>query len=330
MRKALKILGIIVVVIIVVIAGAAIYVKNFLPNVGPPPELKIASTPEKVKRGEYLANHVMICMDCHSERNWSYFAGPMEKDSLGRGGEIFDRSMGFPGVIYSANITPTGIGDWSDGEVFRAITSGVRKNGKPIFPVMPHHNYGTLDREDIEAVICYIRTLKPIDYKVPESEYDFPMNFIINTIPKEPSFTKRPDTTDLVPYGKYVITAASCSECHTPFDKGKFDTTLRLAGGRSFELPGGTVTTANLTPDNETGIGKLSKEEFLNRFRSYRDSTFAHRPVNFMKDFTTIMPWSVYAGMNDQDLGAIYEYLKSLKPINHKVEKWKPRDMAKK
>jgi mono/diheme cytochrome c family protein len=330
MKKALKVIGILVVILLLFVAGAAVYVKNFLPNVGPAPELKIVSTPEKVKRGEYLANHVMICMDCHSERDWRYYGGPMQTDSLGRGGEIFDKNAGFPGTIYSANITPSGVGNWSDGELFRAITSGVRKNGKPIFPVMPHHNYGLLDPEDIEAVIAYLRTLKPLEYKVPESQYDFPMNFIVNTIPQKPNFTKRPDTTDIVAYGKYIATAASCKDCHTPFEKGKFDEAFMLAGGRSFQMPGGVVTTMNLTPDKETGIGSLTKEQFLDRFRPYRDSAYAHRPVNFMSDYVTIMPWAVYAGMSDHDLGAIYEYLQSLKPIKHKVEKWKPNVVAQK
>lgn len=324
MRKALKILGIIVVIIILFIAGTAVYVKTFLPNVGPPMEMKFVSTPEKVERGKYFANHVMICMDCHSTRNWNYYAGPMEPDSLGRGGEEFNRKMGFPGIIYAANITPAGIGDWTDGEIFRAVTTGVRKNGKPIFPVMPHRNYGTLDPEDVEAIICYIKTLPPIVNKVPESEYDFPMNFIINTVPQKAALSKRPDTSDVIAYGKYMVTSASCRECHTPFDKGKFDTAFYFAGGRSFQMPASIVTTANLTPDNETGIGKWTKELFMEKFRVYRDPAYSHRPINIMKDNTTVMPWPVYAGMKDSDLSAIYEYLHSLKPISHKIVKFQP------
>jgi hypothetical protein len=330
MKKALKVVGIIAIVIILFIAGAAFYVKNFLPDVGPAPEMKISSTPEKVKRGEYLANHVMICMDCHSERDWRYFAGPMQMDSLGKGGEVFDKRAGFPGTIYSANITPAGIGDWTDGEVFRAITTGVRKNGKAIFPVMPHHNYGQLDPEDIESVICYLRSLKPLEYKVPESEYEFPMNFIVNTIPQKANFSKRPDTSDVIAYGKYIATAASCKDCHTPFDKGKFDTAFLLAGGRSFQLPAGTITSMNLTPDPQTGIGNMTKEQFLDKFRPYRDSAYAHRQVDFMSEYSSIMPWSVYAGMSDQDLGAIYEFLRTLKPIENKVVKWQPNEVARK
>lgn len=319
MKKAFKVIGIILGIIILFIIGAGFYVKTFLPDVGPAADMKIVSTPEKIVRGSYLANHVMICMDCHSTRNWSFYAGPMEPDSIGIGGERFDQRAGFPGIIYSANITPAGIGDWTDGEIFRAITTGVRKNGKPIFPVMPHRNYGVLDPEDIESVIAYLRSLPPLASKPPESEYDFPFNFIVNTIPKKANFTKRPDSSDRLAYGKYMIKAASCGDCHTPFEKGEFDTAFSYAGGRSFQMPAGLLTSANITPDKETGIGNWTKDIFLDKFRAYRDSAFSHRAIDFMKDPSTIMPWSVYAGMSDNDLGAIYEYLQSLKPIKHSI-----------
>lgn len=324
MRKALKVLGILVVVIIIFIAGAGFYVKNFLPDVGAAPELKIASTPEKVERGKYLANHVMICMDCHSTRQWNYFAGPMKPDSLGMGGELFDQSMGFPGKIYAANITPSGIGDWTDGEVFRAVTTGVRKNGKPIFPVMPYHNYGKADPEDIESIIAYLRTLPPIEHKVEASSYDFPMNFIINTIPVKSEPVKRPAPTDRIAYGKYMVNSAACMVCHTPFDKGEFDTTKFFAGGRQFNLPSGLLQSANITPDMETGIGKLTKDEFMQKFMAFRDSAYAHRKVDFMNEFSSVMPWPVYAGMTDDDLSAIYDYLRTVPPIKHAVIKFQP------
>jgi len=48
---------------------------------------------------------------------------------------------------------------------------------------MPYPNYGRMDKEDIYSMIAYIRSLAPIENEVPESKPDFPMNFIINTIP---------------------------------------------------------------------------------------------------------------------------------------------------
>ena len=328
MKKALKIVALILGVLILVVVAAGFYVKTFLPDVGPAPATKFVSTPEKVERGRYLAHHVMVCMDCHSTRKWDFYAAPMELDSLGKGGEVFDKNAGFPGTIYAANITPTALGTWTDGEIFRAISTGVRKNGKPIFPVMPYDNYGLLDPKDLEAVVCYLRTLEPVAHTPPESQYDFPMNFIINTIPKKPNFSVRPDSSNRLAYGKYMVTAASCGACHTPFEKGAFDTTLMFAGGRAFNMPAGTVTSANITPDKETGIGSWSKDIFIGKFKAYRDSAFAHRRVDFMHDPVTVMPWPVYAGMTDSDLGAIYDYLQSVKPIRQKVTAFTPKKTA--
>lgn len=329
MRKFLRAIGIIVGVLLLAVAGIASYIKFALPNVGAPPDIKVARTPANIQRGEYLANHVMICMDCHSTRNWDEFSGPPIPGTLGKGGDVFDQKMGFPGTYYAANITPAGIGNWTDGEIFRAITTGVRKNGKPIFPVMPHQSYGKLSSDDIECVIAYLRSLPPIENKVAESNSDFPMNFIINTIPSKAQLSPRPKESDVIAYGKYMITAGACADCHTPFESGKFIEEMKFAGGRVFELPSGAITSANLTPDMETGTGKWTKEDFINRFRFYRDSVQAHRKVDFNKDFSSIMPWTMYAGMTDNDLGAIYEFLHSLKPISHNVVKFAPRVASK-
>jgi len=328
MRKAFKVLGILLIIIIIAVAGVAAYVKIALPNVGDAPSMKVEITPERLQRGEYLAQHVMVCVDCHSTRNWNEFSGPLVPGTLGKGGDVFDANMGFPGTYYAANITPAGIGNWTDGELFRAITTGVRKNGKPIFPVMPHHNYGKLDEEDIKSVIAYVRSLPAIENKVPESESDFPMNFIINTIPAKASLSKRPPMSDSVAYGKYMATATSCADCHTPFEKGAYVEEFYLAGGRTFELPGGTLSSSNITPDKETGIGNWTKEMFIQRFKVYRDSAAAHQKVDFSKEFNSIMPWTMYAGMTDEDLGAIYTYLRTVKPISHKVEKFKTANRA--
>ena len=324
MRKIFRISAIVLGALVLLIVCIAVYVKTFLPDVGAAPQMHVLSNPQKIERGKYLATHVMVCMDCHSQRDWNYFAGPINDTALGKGGELFDKHLGFPGTIYSANITPFGISNWSDGEIFRAITTGVRKNGKPIFPVMPYNNYRLVDPEDIDDIICYIRSLPAVANKVPESSYDFPMNFIINTIPQTAHMSARPDSSDGIAYGRYLVTAASCGNCHTPFEKGKFDMAFFLAGGRVFDLPGGVITTPNLTPDRATGTGNWTAEMFLNKFRAFRDSSYAHRRIDFSKDYATVMPWSVFAGMTDHDLGAIYQYLQSLKPISHRNAAFQP------
>lgn len=132
----------------------------------------------------------------------------MIQEAHGNGGGLFDQTFGLPGSFVSANITPYNLKDWTDGEIYRAITSGVKKDGKAIFPVMPYPNYGQLDDEDIYAVIAYVRSLEPVEYDAPEAEFDFPVNLLINTMPKPGTPTKRPSSDDLVAYGKYMITAA--------------------------------------------------------------------------------------------------------------------------
>jgi hypothetical protein len=322
MKKFLKVLGILVLSILVVILIGVAYIKIALPNVGPAPQMTIEKTPERIKRGNYLAKSVMACMDCHSERDPSQFTMPMIPSSIGSGGERFDQSMGFPGIFYAANITPSGIGSWTDGEIYRAITTGVRKNGKPIFPVMPYHSYGFADSEDVKSMIVYLRLLKPIEKAIPASSADFPMNIILNTVPQKATPMSIPPPQDSVGNGRYLLTIGACHDCHTPFANGKFDETLALAGGRVFPEPGGWVTSANITPDEKTGIGTWTRELFIGHFSMYRDSATAHR-VMTAGALQTIMPWTLYGTMTDQDLANIYAYLRTVPPIQHAVVKWK-------
>jgi len=279
MMKILKITGYVVGVIAILITGLLSYVKFALPDVGPSPEIKVEITIEKMERGNYLANHVMLCMACHSTRDWSLFSGPMISGTEGKGGETFDQKLGFPGKYIAPNITPFRLKNWTDGEIFRAVTSGVSKDGRALFPIMPHHLYGQLDKNDIESVIAYIRSLKPIENETEISSSDFPMNFIINTIPKKPSFSKIPQQSDKINYGKYMITAAGCIDCHTKSDKGEFVGEL-YAGGFEFKLQDGSIVrSANLTPDKTTGLGNWTSEQFINRFKMYVDSSYVNQKV---------------------------------------------------
>lgn len=160
--------------------GMFVYLNFILPDVDEAPYLEVAVTPERVERGKYLANNVAVCMDCHSARDWERFSGPLMEGSLGLGGEAFGPEMGFPGRFYARNLTPTNLSEWTDGEIFRAITSGVNKHGKALFPVMPYGSYGKMDKEDVYDIIAYLRTLSPLEDKVAESKADFPMSLIVN------------------------------------------------------------------------------------------------------------------------------------------------------
>ncbi len=314
MKKiAVRVLMFIIILLVVVVAGGLTYVKYLLPNVSPPPEISIELTPERVAHGEYLANHVFLCMDCHSERDWSKFSAPPIHGTEGSGGDEFTQEMGFPGHYYATNITPAGIGDWTDGEILRAITTGVSKDGRALFPIMPYPYLGKADKEDVYSVIAYLRTLDPIQKDFPSPESDFPFNFIINLIPAEASFMKAVDRSDKLALGEYL--SWSCIECHTMDEKGQIIPEKAFQGGRAFPLPnGGTVYSANLTPDKKNGIGKWTEEQFIHKFKQYLDSSFvlADVPPN---GFNTYMPWVMYAGMDKKDLSAIYAYLTSLEPV---------------
>ena len=310
----------IAIVLVLLIAVALGYLTLLLPNVGKPEELKIEATPEMIARGAYLANHVTVCIDCHSKRDWSKFSGPPVEGTEGMGGDAFTKEFGFPGSFYAKNITPAGIGKWTDGELLRAISCGVNRNGKAFFPVMPYPYYGHMDKEDILAIIAYIRTLKPINNEVPPSEPEFPMSIILNTIPEKATYTKRPEKAVNATYGAYIVNAAGCSECHTNVIKGKKVVGMDFAGGREFVVPGKIIVSANITPDKETGIGYWTEEAFVSKFKSFEDKSKL-ADIKSPSDFQSMMPWSMYAGMDSVDLRAIFAYLQTLKPIKNKVVK---------
>lgn len=322
MKKIWKIILIALALIVVAITGLIGYVKTALPDIAEAEDLKIDYTAERIARGEYLATHVSMCLDCHSTRDYSKFAAPTIPGTEGKGGELFGRTMGFPGDFYAPNITPAGIGDWTDGELLRAITTGVSKDGHALFPVMPYPNFGQLDKEDIYSIIAYIRTLKPIENKVPASEADFPVSILLNTMPQEANFTTIPDQKELIAYGKYLTTASSCTECHTPMDKGQRIQEKYMAGGFEFPLPDGTVVrSVNLTPDKQTGLGNWTEEQFISRFKMYSDSTYVPQTVG-PGDFKTVMPWSEYTHLKEGDLKAIFAYLKTIPAVNNSVERF--------
>ena len=322
MKTFKKAFGRILLVILLILLGIIVYLKFMLPSVGAAPVLTVEPTPERVARGEYLANHVTICIDCHSKRDWTKFSGPPLEGSKGMGGELFDQQFGFPGKYYAKNITPEGISRYTDGELMRVISTGVNKEGKALFPIMPYHYYGRMDEEDVKSIIAYLRTLKPIKNAVAESTSDFPMNFIINTIPEKASFAKKPAPSDVVNYGKYMVNAAACIECHTQFKKGELIAGTEFGGGREFPFPDGSlVRSGNITPDKETGIGNWTEKQFLDFFRGRSDS--ATLTTNLKPgDANTVMPWTMYGKMTDQDLGAIYAYLRTVKPISNSVQKF--------
>lgn len=319
--KALKVIGVILGILILIVVSIGTYVKVALPNTGKAEDITIEATPERLERGKYLAYNVAVCMDCHSTRDWSRFAGPMTNIDIGAGGEPFNQDMGFPGVFSAKNITPYAVKDWTDGELLRAITTGVSKNGKALFPVMSYHRFGKMDKEDIYSIIAFIRTLAPVQKANIESKPDFPVNFLINTMPKKANFQTKPAESDVVAYGGYLINAAGCVDCHSKNDKGAVVAGTEFGGGMEFGQPSGILRTPNITSDEETGIGSWNKDAFVNKFKAYADSSYV-APLVEKDSWNTPMPWSMYAGMKTSDIEAIYAYLRSIQPIKNAVTRF--------
>lgn len=322
-RKLLRISGWVAGTLTVLLFSGFVYFQVTFPKAEPAPELVVERTSARIQRGEYLAKHVAVCLDCHSQRDWSSYSGPPKPGTLGAGGDRFGKEFGLPGTIYVKNITPYGIGDWTDGELFRAITTGVGRDGKALFPLMPYQAYGKMDPEDIKDIIAYLRTLPAVKNDVPARELDFPLNFIVETIPQPAQFVKKPDTLDRLAYGKYLVQQAGCNDCHTPTGDDHQPLPGReLAGGVGIPLPAGTIRSANLTP-HETGLGRWTEEQFVARFKAHADAEMRSARVD-PKGFNTIMPWVMYGGMKDRDLQAIYAYLRTVKPVRNEVVKFTP------
>jgi mono/diheme cytochrome c family protein len=322
MKTLLRIL-LALVAIAVIAAGAGLaYLFLKYPNLPPAETVTVQSTPEKVARGEYLSKHVSGCVVCHAQLDASKYATPVVPGTEGRGGEQFGDPATAVRSLTSKNITPAAIGSWTDGELIRAFTAGVNKDGEALFPIMPYLRYGRLSRDDVESIVAYLRTLKPIEYTPPPRELGMPLPLVVRTMPTPASFRPIPSKTDRVAYGEYMINAAVCADCHTPMDdQGQPLPGRDYAGGFELKLPGGgVVRSANLTPDADTGLGAWTEQQFVDKFKAFegaphRTLTDADRREN------TVMPWIEYSGMTREDLGAIYAYLRTIPPVINRVKK---------
>jgi mono/diheme cytochrome c family protein len=188
---------------------------------------------------------------------------------------------------------------------------------------MPYPRYSALDRADVEAIVAYIRTLKPVTSHVPERELPFPLPLIVRTMPAAAQPQPRPAPGNTWSYGRYLVNAAACGDCHSPMDdQGQTIAGREFSGGMEFPLPGGgVVRSANISPDLETGIGRWTEEEFVNKFKGFENWTPVQLTAAEQRE-NTVMPWLAYAGMSEQDLRAVYNYLRYLTPVRNRVTKF--------
>ena len=301
-----------------------LYLYLALPRLRPPADITVSQTPEQVEHGRYLAENVLLCNDCHTKRDWSIYGGPAISPVVaGReclssevkivGVRVKDDNV--PGVLCVRNLTPerqSGLGKWSDGEIIRAMREGIDRQGHALFPIMPYAVYRVMSDEDAAALVAYMHQLKPVKSIWIGKGIEFPMGLLTQLWPRPLKWPVRAlDRSKSARYGGYLAAIARCEYCHTKRRKYGRDLAPegRYAGGVLFEVEGKQLYSTNLTP-HESGLKNISREEFIAMFKSYSEP----RPVP--PEGNTPMNWSAYAGMTEEDLGAIYDYLLTRRPVD--------------
>lgn len=257
------------------------------------------SNGDLVKRGGYLVNGLLTCGNCHSPK------GPTG-DISGKefsGGLSWDEP---PFKVTAPNITQdkeTGIGSWTDEQIKTALRKGVRPNGVQLAMIMPSDFYEIMTERDLDAVVAYLRTLKPIKNKVADPVYKMPQ------IHHPFAGGEKPYTeamlNDKVKKGFYLATIAHCMECHTPMGpKGREFATKLGTGGFDFPGPWGVSTSRNITQHKEKGIGAWTDDEIKRAITQglRKDGSKLKPPMGF----------HYYATMTPDDLNAIVAYLRTV------------------
>jgi mono/diheme cytochrome c family protein len=250
-----------------------------------------------LERGRYLVETLAACGNCHTPKGPN---GPLQ-DKKFAGGDII-KHADFTAV--TPNITPdpeTGIGKWTDHQIFLAIREGKRPDGSLLGPAMPSRSYRHLADEDIKAMVAYLRSLPPIYNAIAaKSHYDEPL---------PPNWgppvgrVEAPPKADTVAYGEYLAgPVARCMDCHTQRRPG--EATRLGAGGKEFHGPWGISVSADLTP---SGLGDWSEAEIERAIRTgiSRDGHKLFPP----------MPFAAYRNMAADDMVALVAYLRSLPAI---------------
>ncbi len=308
MTKFRKILLICVSALVLLFAAAIQFTIGWRPFFGPRKRAltnrTFAATPERLARGRYLTQGLLGCETCHSPRDWTQHGAPLlpGKELAGQQFEV----PGFPGHFVAPNLTPdreTGAGTWTDDQIARAIREGIKHDDTTLFPIMPYTQYRNLSDEDLASVVVYVRSLPAVRNPLPAMQVDFPVNLLVRSVPQPVTGPVHgPNPADPVARGKYLATMG-CG-CHDAVDN------LPFAGGEKLVGPWGDVTSANLTPD-PSGIRYYTEATFLTALRT------GYVGARALK---SIMPFGEFQYLTDEDLKAIFAYLKTLKPVRHRVD----------
>ncbi|HYH80771.1 MAG TPA: c-type cytochrome [Longimicrobium sp.] len=270
-----------------------------LPELGP---VAGADRAALVARGEYVVRNVSVCGHCHAADPKRNVDGPLS------GGMTFSNWR--LGTVRAANLTPdaaTGLGAWSLAEIVRAIRNGNDREGHLLAPVMPYQWLSGMSDADALAVATYLKSLPPVSNPLTNRpNLVYRMARVLFLHPERTRVAAAPPRGPTAEYGRYLADGpALCADCHTP--RGGLQQAHdrdRLYAGDATPPKGFPANPANLTPDPETGTGRWSEDDFLRTLRT---------GVNPRGDtLHSFMPWREYRRMTDDDLRAIYRYLRTV------------------
>lgn len=309
--------------VVLVVGGAVGYFvmqKSVKPEQRPAFTEEIERTPARVARGRYLTDHAFACFACHTDRDWTRWAAPYN-GPVGGGGNCLS-APGMP-VICTPNITPhpeAGIGSWTDGELVRALREGVDHEGNLLFPMMPYEEYRRMSDEDARAIVAYLRTLQPVASRPEEIDLPLPARRALRHLARPlDGPVPEPNRADPVSYGAYLTKMGNCQFCHSPLDENHQPRADALmSGGSPLFGQWGFMAAPNLTR-HPTGLGNLTQEQFIARFRANAQAAGA-APAE--KGRNTSMPWIAFRGYTDEDLASVYAFLRSLPPIENRVVRY--------
>jgi mono/diheme cytochrome c family protein len=278
------------------------------------PAFDVAMAETPAERGGYLVNTIMACGNCHTPRDAD---GKSVTDKAFSGGLTFNTPVF---IATAPNITPdrdTGIGSWSDAEIKRALIEGLRPDhgrlaGIPLAAIMPANFYKALLPGDLDAVVAYLHTVKPLRNEVAVPVYKGPVRR--DAYPDaEAGFDKAKLATP-AGRGAYLATIGHCMECHTTWSRGVSDFKNGLGGGgRVFPAaegaPAGSPDSiaANITSDSTAGIGGWTDAE-ISRAITHGVGRDGH-PLK------PPMAYGFYAGLKQTDLADIIAYLRTVPPL---------------
>ena len=263
-----------------------------------------------VQRGAYLAK-AADCVACHTTNPSQPFAG----------GLAFATPFG---NLYSSNITPDqqhGIGRMTDAQLIAAIRDGVGQHGK-LYPAMPYTSYTGMTDADVQALVAYLRTIKPVAFDPPANTMPFPFNQrwamtfwnLFNFTSGR--YQNNPAKSVEWNRGAYLVTALEhCQECHTPRNFMQGLSTSKQLGGSAL----GAWQAYNITSSKNSGIGGWSDAELA----QYLKSGVAEHKANAAGPMAEVIQNSSRF-LTDPDIKAMIVYLRDVPAINDQADS-KPR-----